>query len=210
MAAAGVACGGQRGATVTSGAVGDDQAAAQRALIRLTDLPGYDALPTVSAAPQAVQGATSFESCAGAAIVLGEPDRTALSPAFHKGTTHAVSSLAIVAADEDGARAAMAGLAQAGVAQCLTGLFRTVLDLDLLPGTTASTAPLAAPRIEDESVTWRTTMQIALSGQTIPAYADLTFFRSGRTVASLLNFQLGEPFPAAERAKLLNAMAARA
>src|SRR5262245_26140757 len=59
-----------------------DQAVAQRVLVRVTDLPGYDAVPALSPQPQAVKGASTFESCAGATITLGDPERTALSPAF--------------------------------------------------------------------------------------------------------------------------------
>lgn len=217
--AAGAACSRNGGTTVTAGdgasssssptAVQSDHVAAQRVLVKVTDLAGYDALPTGEATPQAVKGAATFESCAGATAALGDPERTALSPAFFKGTTNAVTSLAIVAASEREAQAAMAGLGRADVAGCLASLFRTVLDLDLLPGSTAKTEAQPIPKVSDESVMWRTTLQVAVGTQTIPAYADLTFFRSGRTVASLFNFQVGEPFPATERAKLLAAMVAR-
>ena len=210
------ACGKGDGTTVTAdggssspSSIQSDHAAAERVLVKVTDLPGYDALPASDAQPQAVKGAASFESCAGVNIALGDPERTALSPAFFKGTTNAVSSLAIVASNEADAETALAGLGRADVAPCLTSLFRTVLDLDLLPGTTAKTEPLPSAKVSDESVTWRTTMQIAMNGQTIPAYADLTFFRKGRTVASLFNFQVGQPFPATDRTKLLDAMVAR-
>jgi hypothetical protein len=184
-------------------AVLTDHVAAQRVLVTATDLPGYDALPAGDAQASSMKGAVTFESCAGAAATLGDPQRTALSPAFMKGSTNAVSSLAIVAANEGDAQTAMASLARADLAGCVTTLFRTVLDLDLLPGTTAKTEAQSIPKVSDQSVMWRTTLQVALGTQTIPAYADLTFFRSGRTVASLFNFQVGEP------SKLLAAMAAR-
>lgn len=186
-----------------------DHAKAQRVMLQATDLPGYDILPTSDAQPSSMKAASGFESCAGAAAVLGDPERSVLSPAFLKGRTNAVSSLVIVAPSEGDAQSAMASLGKSETAGCLTSLFRTALDLDLLPGTTANTEAQPNPKVSDQSVMWRTTLQVATGGQSIPAYADLTFFRSGRTVGSLFNFQVGEPFPAAERAKLLAAMVAR-
>ena len=218
VALAGGACSKGGGTTVTAGdgagssstAVRTDHAAAQRVVLQASDVPGYDAVPVVDPQPSSVKGASGFENCAGAAAALGDPQRSVLSPAFLKGQTNAVTSLVIVAPTESEAEAAMASLAKADTAGCLTSLFRTVLDLDQLPGTTAKTELQAAPKVSEQSVMWRTTVQVVTGGQTIPAYADITFFRSGRTVGSLFNFQLGEPFPAAERTKLLNAMVARA
>lgn len=200
---------GDAGSASSPTSIQTDHAAAQRVLLTATDLPGYDALPAGEAQASSVKGAASFGNCAGAAAALGDPERTVLSPAFLRGQSNAVSSLAIVAASEGEAETAMASLARADLAGCLAGMFRTVLDLDLLPGSTAKTEAQPAPKVSDQSVMWRTTLQVSLGTQTIPAYADLTFFRSGRTVASLFNFQVGEPFPPAERAKLLNAMVGR-
>jgi hypothetical protein len=217
VAALAGACSKGAGTTVTAGsgagssptAVRTDHAAAERVVLQASDVPGYDALPVLDPQPSSVKGASGFENCAGAAAALGDPQRSVLSPAFLKGQTTAVSSLVIVAPTETEAQAAMASLGRADTAGCLTSLFRTVLDLDQLPGTTAKTEAQPTPKVSDQSVMWRTTVLVVTGGQTIPAYADLTFFRSGRTVGSLFNFQLGEPFPAAERTKLLNAMVAR-
>lgn len=201
--------GGTGGTGSSSTAVQTDHDLAQRVVLQAADVPGYDALPPGDAQPASVKAASGFENCAGAAAVLGDPQRTVLSPAFLKGQTNAVSSLVIVAGSEGDAEAAMASLAKPELAGCFTSLFRTALDLDLLPGTTAKTEAQPGPKVNDQSVMWRTTLLVATGGQTISAYADLTFFRSGRTVGSLFNFQLGDPFPAAERAKLLHAMVAR-
>lgn len=208
-AGAGTAEAAARASASSPTAVQSDHAAAQRVLVTSTDLPGYDALPAGDAQASSVKGAATFEACSDGTAALGDPERTALSPAFMKGQTNAVASLVIVSPSEGDAQTAMASLGRADLAGCLTTLFRTVLDLDQLPGTTAKTEPEPIPKVRDQSVMWRTTLQVVLGAQTIPAYADLTFFRSGRTVASLFNFQVGEPFPAAERAKLLAAMAAR-
>jgi hypothetical protein len=58
-------------------------------------------------------------------------------------------------------------------------------------------------------VTWRTTVQVAGPGPRQSAYSDLTFVRAGRTVASLFDFQLGDPFPSGERTRLVGTVAKR-
>jgi hypothetical protein len=118
--------------------------------------------------------------------------------------------LAFVAPTFAAAQTAIAELSRADLGGCLTGLFRTVLGLDVVPGTTAVTSLAPAANVGDQSAMWQTTIQVTSGGQTVAAYADLTFFRSGRTVATLFDFQLGSPFPAANRNQLLAAMAARA
>jgi hypothetical protein len=191
---------------------------AHRVLVSDADLPGYKATPAVNADASTVQAAGQFQECAGAAARLGDDSRTVQSPGYFKDRVTAVSSLAMVASDEAAARTAMADLSRANLAQCLTALYRNVLGLDLLPGTVAATDLLPTAKVGDQSITWRTTIHVAVAGavagqaggQTVVAYSDLTFFRTGRTVASLFDFQVGDPFPTAERTRLVDAMATRA
>jgi hypothetical protein len=191
--------------------VATDLEDAHRVLVSSTDLPGYNATPAADAAEAStVQAAGQFQECAGAGAALGDDNRTVQSPGYFKDRVTAVSSLAVVAADETAARTAMGDLSRANLAQCLTALYRTVLGLDLLPGTVAATDLLPTAKVGDQSITWRTTIHVAVGGQTVAAYSDLTFFRTGRTVASLFDFQVGDPFPTAERTRLVDAMATRA
>lgn len=191
-------------------AVEADQASAQRALLTPADLPGFEAVtaPT-SPAPATLNAASTFEQCAGAAGALGADHRAALSPAYFKGHGTAVSSMAIVAPTESDARRAMKDLSRAELAGCLSNLFRNVLGLDAAPGTTTTTELLRGSVVKDQSVTWRTTIQVSVGTERMWAFSDLTFMRDDRTVASLFDFQLGEPFPAGDHARLLGAMASR-
>lgn len=190
----------------------DDRTAAGKVLLTARDLAGYDAaeVPQPDAAAVDQQAATSFEACAGAAGALDD-DRIAQSPAFFKGKTVMVSSLAVVAPTKSAAEKAMADLGRADLGGCLTALFRSVLGLDLLPGTTATTERLPAGAVEsaDSATTWRTSLHVAISGQSIPAYADLTFLRSGRAVGVLFAFEIGKPFAHEERSRLAETVAER-
>jgi hypothetical protein len=190
--------------------VEQDAATASSVLLTVADLPGYDLLRPGDADSSSLQAASSFESCAGAAAALGDVDRSALSPAFYKGTSVMVSSLAVVAASEAEARQAMSDLSRKDLAGCLTALFRSVLGLDVAPGTTAATELLPSKHVADQSATWRTTIQVTSGPSTVAAYSDLTFFRSGRTVAVLFDIQGITPFPAEERQRLLDVMVDRA
>jgi hypothetical protein len=210
------ACGSKDGVSVrTDGGAGTtavqaDQASAQRALLTPGDLPGYEPVPATASPTQAtLNAASTFEECAGAAGSLGADHRTALSPAYFKGTSTAVSSMAIVAPTESQARKAMKDLSRAELAGCLSNLFGSVLGLDAAPGTTTTTEVVPGSVVKDRSVTWRTTIQLAMGTERVWAFSDLTFVRHDRTVATLFDFQLGEPFPADDHARLLEAMAAR-
>lgn len=208
------ACGGGApGETrLAAGSTADDRAAAARTLLTARDLGGYEAatVPEPDTAAVDLQAASTFEACAGAAAALGD-DRTAQSPAFFKGRTVMVSSLAVVAPTEAAAEQAMADLGRADLGGCLTVLFRSVLGLDLFPGTTATTDPLPAGTVKsaDSATTWRTSLNVALNGQTVPAYSDLTFLRAGRAVGVLFAFEIGKPFDLAERTRLAETVAAR-
>ena len=210
------ACGSKDGVSVrTQGgaettAVQADQASAQRALLTPADLPGFEAVtPAPSPAPATLDAASTFEECAGAAGALGADHRTALSPGYFKGQSTAVSSMAIVAPTESQARKAMKDLSRAELAGCLSNLFRSVLGLDAAPGTSTTTELVPGSVVKDQSVTWRTTIQVSVGTERVWAFSDLTFVRDDRTVASLFDFQLNEPFPADDHARLLGAMAAR-
>lgn len=210
------ACGSKDGLSVrTEGgahttAVRADQASAQRALLTPADLPGFEAVrPTTPPAQATLNAASTFEGCAGVAGDLGADHRTALSPAYVKGHGTAVSSMAVVAPTESQASKALNDLSRAELAGCLSNLFRTVLGLDAVPGTNTTTEVVPGSVVKDQSVTWRTTIQVSLGTERVWAYSDLTFVRDGRTVASLVDFQLGEPFPADDHARLLGAMTAR-
>jgi hypothetical protein len=212
-----VACGSDDGSvSIRSGggdtpSLADDVAAAQRVVLSAADLPGYRAEPPPEPDATSAQAAAAFQHCLGAGnVALGDAERTAQSPGFRKGTATSVSSLATIAADEPIARSAMADLSRPDLEPCVTGLLRVVLERDLrLPVNTASSQLLAAPKAGDQSVTWRTTVQVTFAGQPLAAHSDLTFVRDGRTLASLFDFQIGDPFPTAERDRLVNAMAAR-
>ncbi|MFP5319723.1 MAG: hypothetical protein ACLGI2_15675 [Acidimicrobiia bacterium] len=208
------ACGGGApGQTrLAAGSPADDRAAAARTLLTGRDLGGYEAapVPEPDAAAVDLQAASTFEACAGAAAALGD-DRIAQSPAFFKGRTVMVSSLAVVAPTEAAAAQAMVDLGRADLGGCLTALFRSVLGLDFLPGTTATTDPLPGGTVKsaDSATAWRTSLNVAISGQTVPAYSDLTFLRAGRAVGVLFAFEIGKPFDPAERTRLVDTVAAR-
>lgn len=208
------ACGGASpGDTrLATGAAAEDEQVAGRLLLTARDLAGYEAAPVPEPDAGAVDqhAASSFEACAGAAAALSD-DRMAQSPAFFKGRTVMVSSLAVVAPTEAAAEQAMGDLGRADLGGCLTSLFRSVLGLDLLPGTTATTdlLPPTPVKSADRATTWRTTLNVAIGGQTVPAYSDLTFLRSGRAVGVLFAFEVGRPFDMAERNRLAETVAAR-
>ena len=208
------ACGssGGSGAAVSSGPAPAQEptVSAEHVLLTPADLSGYD-VGSAATTPAAASGAaaSTFESCAGADGTLSGTSPTAQSPAFFKGQTVLVSSLATVAATDAEARTALGQLGKARLAGCFTGLFRTVLGLDQVPGTSATTEAVAGPNIGDQSITWRTTIQVSSQGQKVAAYSDLTFVRTGRTVAALFTVEVGQPFPADERVRLVQTMAAR-
>lgn len=208
------ACGGSSPdeTQLSAGSSSDDRAAAGRVLLTAGDLSGYEAAtvpePDVTTVDQ--QAASSFEACAGAAGALDD-DSIAQSPAFFRGRTAMVSSLAVVAPSQAAATQAMADLGRADLGGCLTALFRSVLGLDLLPGTTATTdlLPASAVKSADSATTWRTSLHVAVSGQSVPAYADLTFLRSGRAVGVVFAFEIGKPFAVDERTRLVEKVAQR-
>jgi hypothetical protein len=202
------ACGGASSTSVTADSgKAEAAAAAQRVVLTATDLPGYNANPPAAIDASGAKAASSFQSCAGAAAALGDPDRAAASPGFYKAGTTMVASIAVVSPDKAGAEKAMADLSRDDVATCLTTLFKDVLALDQLPGTTARTERLPTSDGGGQSTTWRTTIQVT-SAQ-LAVYSDLTLFQSGRTVAALFNVQTGTPFPSAERQRLLQSMLQR-
>lgn len=214
-----VGCGGSDGGSFSirtgSGhapSLAEDVAAAQRVVLSAADLPGYRAEPPPTE-PDATsaQAAATFQQCLGAGnVALGSAERTAQSPGFRKGSATSVSSLATIAADEPVARSAMADLSRPDLEPCVTGLLKVVLERDLgLPVNRASSELLAPPKAGDQAVTWRTTVEVTFSGSQLSAYSDLTFVRDGRALASLFDFQIGDPFPTAERDRLAKAMAAR-
>ncbi|MGH9223580.1 MAG: hypothetical protein ACRD2W_07280 [Acidimicrobiales bacterium] len=210
------ACGGQGStslsagdATATGGAGSVAAAVAQRVVLGGSDLPGYEADPPATIDATATKAASSFQACAGAASALGDADRSAVSPGFYKGVGTLVTSLAVVSPDQAAAERAMAELSREDVATCLTTLFKDALALDQLPGTTARTERLAAAEVSDDSITWRTTIEVTSKQASGVVYSDLTLFRSGRTVAALFNVQAATPFPSAERKRLLEAMIER-
>lgn len=192
-----------------------DRASAERVLVTAADLPGFVAgtAPTATDAAATDQStrnaASSFESCAGT-TTLTDGQRVAISPAYFKGNTVAVTSLAVVAPTQKQAQVAMTDLSQADVASCITKLYSDVFGLTAIPGTTTSTEVLATSGVPDESVTWRTTIQVNAGTIIGSAYADLTFLRHDRTVATLLAVQFGQPFPADDRTQILRSMASRA
>lgn len=208
------ACGGSEPdvTQLSAGSSADDRAAAGRMLLTAADMSGFEAAtvpePDVTTVDQ--QAASSFEACAGATAALDD-DSIAQSPAFFRGRTAMVSSLAVVAPSHAAATQVMADLGRADLGGCLTALFRSVLGLDLLPGTTATTdlLPASAVRSADSATTWRTSLHVAISGQSVPAYADLTFLRSGRAVGVVFAFEIGKPFALDERTRLAEKVAER-
>lgn len=190
----------------------EDVAAAQRVVLSAADLPGYRAQPPPNE-PDATsaQAAATFQQCLGAGnVALGNAERTAQSPGFRKGSATSVSSLATIAADEPVARSAMADLSRPDLEPCVTGLLKVVLERDLgLPVNRAASELLSPPKAGDQAVTWRTTVQVTFAGEQLAAYSDLTFVRDGRALASLFDFQIGDPFPTTERDRLVQAMATR-
>lgn len=208
------ACGGgaQDETQLSAGSASTARAAADRMLLTARDLSGFEAadVPEADVTTVDQQAASSFEACAGAAAALDD-DRIAQSPAFFRDRTAMVSSLAVVAPSQAAATQAMADLGRADLGGCLTALFRSVLGLDLLPGTTATTdlLPTSAVKAADTATTWRTSLHVAISGHSVPAYADLTFLRSGRAVGVLFAFEIGKPFSVDERTKLAEKVAER-
>jgi len=205
-------CGGGGSTSVTAGAGGttaETTAAAKRVVLRTVDLPGYQANPPAAVDSSATKAASSFQLCAGAAAALGDAGSAAASPGFYKDGTTMVASIAIVSPDEAAAAKAMVDLSRQDVATCLSTLFKDVLALDQFPGATTTTERLPASAVSDESVTWRTTIGATSPQGAIVIYSDLTLFRSGRTVAALLNVQGGTAFPSAERHRLLKSMIER-
>ena len=199
---------GSRTASVQS-----DLLTARRVVLTPVDLPGYDVDPGAEPDPATVQAAAGFQRCAGAGVAaLGDDERTAQSPGFHRGTSTSVSSLATVAVDEAQARAAMSDLSRPELNGCITDLLRALFERELkVPVTSASTQILSdgsAPSGR-QRVTWHTTLQFTAGAEKQVAYSDLTFMRSDRILASLFNFQLGTPYPTEERSRLAAAMTGR-
>ena len=188
-----------------------DLAAAQRVVLRAVDLPGYRVEPGPEPDATSVQGAASFQQCVGSAsAALGAGRPAAQSPGFRKGTSTSVSSLAFIASDEAAARDTMAVLARTDLEPCVTGLLRSVLESDLkLPVVSASSELAPDAGGGDEAVVWRTTVELRSGDHGLTAYSGLAFVRAGRAVGALFDFQTADPFPAAERQRLLGSMVER-
>lgn len=197
-----------------SGPVAHDLAAAQHVVLTAADLPGYSVELPADPDPAVAHAAAGFQQCAGtAAAALGEEQRTAESPGFHLGSSASVSSLATVALDELQSKAAMADLSRPDLAGCITALLRSAFERDSNVSVTSARTEVVPDGVRAPSggdiASWRTTLQYSSGGHTQVAYSSLTFLRSGRIVASLLDFQVGAPYPAEERRRLVEAMADR-
>ncbi len=187
-----------------------DRVAATSALITVDDLPGYE--PGEMLPPDAAfdRGARAFDGCAAVGTGLAD-DRMVSSGGLYRGRTTMVGSITVAAGGEAEAGRTLAQLSRAELAACLTSLYRTVLELELLPGSTATTDRLPATSVEgaDEAVAWRTNLDVVVDGAHVPAYGQLTFVRSGRGVGALLDFQVGGTFADSERGRLAETLASR-
>jgi hypothetical protein len=200
-------CAGRGPTTLTAGdRPPADGGPARLVVVHGADLPGFDESPPTALDPAGARAAGDFEACAGAAATLDGAEHSAVSPGFVKGRSTLVTSLAIVSPDRRAAEKAMDNLSRSDLGACLTELFTGVLSLDLLPGATTRTELLPAREIGDQSVTWRTTISVGPGTNPAQVFSDLTFVRSGRTVAALFSVGVGEPFPSAERARVLARM----
>jgi hypothetical protein len=107
----------------------------------------------------------------------------------------------------------MADLSRPELNRCITDLLQAVFERDLKIAVTSADSHILADGTRAPSggraVTWRTTLRFTSGGQHEVGYSDLTFVQSGRILASLLSFQVGTPYPAAERRRLVAAMAGR-
>lgn len=197
-----------------SGSGPSDLLTAQRVVLTTTDLPGYEVDPGAEADAASAQAAADFQQCSGAgAAALGDEERTAQSPGFHRGASTSVSSLATVALDESQSRAAMTDLSRPDLNGCITSLLRSVFERDLKVEVTSANSQIVSDGSKAPSggqiVTWRTTLEFTSGSQRQAAYSDLTFLQSGRILASLFDFQLESPYPGEERSRLVAAMVGR-
>ena len=200
--------------TTTLSQVQLDKKKAQRVVLTASDVPGYttdvadasDDDPDLDAAGNACTNNNALLKR------LGEDndERGAGSPDFSKGETTTVGSSVTFAETDDQARTAIADLGAASVPTCLSKAFVASFKKD--PGFTNVTvtgAKLPALTVADQSIGYRFTIKFRAEGQSLTAYSDVTFIRSGRGVAEFDTNTFSTTFPEAERVRLVTVIAGR-
>jgi hypothetical protein len=200
--------------TTTTSQAQADKDKAQRIVLAAADVPGF----TVDVANASTKNA-DLEAAANACVNnnpllvrLGEATdpRGASSPDFTMGETLTVGSAATFGETEDEARSAIAALS----APAFTGCFSDALAVELrknpsLTNVTVTTSRLPTVAAGDQSIGYRSTARLRVSGTAVTFYFDFTFVRTGRAVAVLSDVTVGNAYPEADRTRLAAAVAGR-
>jgi hypothetical protein len=200
--------------TTTTSQAEADKDKAQRIVLTAADVPGF----TVDVANTSTKNA-DLEAAANACVNnnpllvrLGEATdpRGARSPDFTMGETLTVGSSATFGETEDEARSAIAALS----APAFTGCFSDALAAELgknpaLTNVTVTTSRLPTVAAGDQSIGYRSTARLRVSGTAVTFYFDFTFVRTGRGVTVLSDVTVGNAYPEADRTRLATVLAGR-
>ncbi len=202
---AGAACGGS-----STPSAAKDEAAAERMLLKLEDLPGY----TVDT-DDGGDDSNEIDKCVkdNPTWTADPRPRSASSDDFTKDDGNIrVSSGSLLTVKVPEAQKAMVDMREAIAGDCIEQVMKDGFTEGAGSGSSVrsiGSAPLPGPTYGDESMASRTTMAVTAGGERATLYFDFLFMRSDRAISGMFLLQIGSPLPETERARLAGLVESR-
>jgi hypothetical protein len=192
----------------------DDKKVADAAVLKLTDFPsGWTEGPP----PDETDDANDpFTKCLGSEAKELEANTSAEAESadFERGEGTTASSFVAVLKSEDNGTSAMDVLGSQKLKDCFNQALADELETTAgaEEGVTIGEATLKEASfgtVGDETVAMQLSVPVSAEAIEIVFYADLVFFREGRSIGGLFLGNLETPFPSSEGQELAKKMAAR-
>lgn len=181
-------------------------------VLQQSDFPsGWTSKPH-QASPDDASTRQRFFRCIGAIDPTTQQSGDAHSPDFNQGQLNQASSEAQVLTKESDAADDLAALQGPKTVDCVKGLVQEAAQKQLPAGTSitdVTAAQLKFPTLKDGSAAVQVSFAVQTGGVNVPIYADIIYFKSGRSLVSLSTVNGGSPMDPKLEESLAQKMADR-
>lgn len=184
-----------------------------KVVLQQSDLPSGWASKPHQASPDDATIRQRFFQCIGAVDPTTQQSADAHSPDFTQGQLNQASSEAQVMNKEADAATALAALQGPKTVDCVKALVQEAAQKQLPAGTSITdviAAQLKFPTLKDGTAAVQVSFAVHTGGVNVPIYADIIYFKSGRSLVSLSTVNGGSPMDSKLEERLAQKMADRA